>query len=40
MLEPLASVTGGVHSRVLESIDTMMGPLDDLLRDEGLLPSA
>jgi hypothetical protein len=40
MIERLASVPGGVHSGVLEAIDAMMGPLEDLLREEGLLPSA
>jgi len=40
MIERLASVPGGAHTGVLESIDAMMGPLEDLLRDEGLLPSA
>ena len=40
MVERLASVPGGVHSGVLEAIDAMMGPLEDLLREEGLLPSA
>ena len=39
MIERLASVPGGVHTGVLESIDAMIAPLDDLLRCEGLLPS-
>ena len=39
MLERLASVPGGIQTGILESIDAMMAPLDDLLRCEGLLPS-
>ena len=39
MIERLASVPGGVPTGVLESIDAIMGPLEDLLRDEGLLPA-
>jgi predicted nucleotidyltransferase len=39
MLERLASVACGVGSDVLESIDPMLAPLDDLLQAEGLLPS-
>jgi hypothetical protein len=39
MIERLASVACGVESGVLESIDPMLAPLDDLLQAEGLLPS-
>jgi hypothetical protein len=35
MLERLPSAEGGV----LEAIDAMIAALDDMLRDEGLLPS-
>ncbi len=39
MIEHLASVACGLESDVLESIDPMLVPLDDMLHAEGLLPS-